>query len=92
MPKAPAKTRKPRAPRKLRASTPEAPRLPIFDSKRGRVNIWPIVYASADELVSEIEAGAHDDYLTDLAHADKARHDGGGRPQVQAAITKRRGG
>jgi len=90
VPKAPKRTRKPR---KLTATTPEAPMLaprPTFDTESGTVNIWPIVAAGADQLAAEIAAGDHDGYLSLLGHVDRSQNDEG-RAKVQEAVRKRLG-
>lgn len=86
-PKAEPKARKPRKPRKLKATTPEAP---CFDWEAGTVNIWPILAADASQLAAEIEAGEHDGYLSLLEYQDRAQH--GGRPIIQKACKARRKG
>ena len=79
--------RAPRKPKALKVTTPERP---VFDTRSGTVNIWPIVVAESGALAAEIAAGDHDDYLSFLKHIDKSQNDGG-RPLVQEAIAKRKG-
>jgi len=73
----------------LKVATPERP---VFDTRRGTVDVYPILAADAADLVAEIDRGDHDGYLFDLAHHEQSKAGTPARAAVLDACTKRRGG
>ena len=57
-----------------------------YNTRRGQVDIWPIMAGDAKQLAAEIAEGEHDSYLFDVHHAEKS---GQRRPAVLSACSAR---